>query len=196
MESWEDKLPPYIKARLVAAGEAGAPEKDSLKEKEIAHSVLARFYRGDLDSNALCQELRGATLTTIREARLNLVDSLSLSYNSHAFDQRRAAILKLEGLKDDPRMPVIEASLNRIGDLQTLYRQSHEKVLEELVQEKDRHFEDAAMRTRWMALRGVLSADAEVTERLAESLLEAKREYGDEFAAVNRELKRQVEGSV
>jgi hypothetical protein len=196
MESWEDRLPPHMRARLAAAGEAGAPEKDSLKEKDIAHSVLARFYRGDLDSNALCQELRGATLTTIREAQLNLVDSLSLSYNSHAFDQRRAAILELEGLKDDPRMPVIEASLNRIGDLQSLYRQSQEKVLEELDQEKDRHSEDVAMRTRWMALRAELSADAETTERLTEALLEAERKYGDEFAMVISQLKRQAEGGV
>jgi benzoyl-CoA reductase/2-hydroxyglutaryl-CoA dehydratase subunit BcrC/BadD/HgdB len=196
MDPWKDNLPPYMKARLAAAGETGASEKDSLKGKEFVHSVLARFYRGDLDSNALCQELRGATLTMIREAQINLIDSLSLSYSSHAFDQRRAAILGLEDLKDDPRKSAIEGTLNRIGHLQSLYRESQEEVLEELDQEKERHFEDVAMRTRRMALQAVLSADAEVTERLAESLLEAERKYGDEFAAVNRQLKRQVEGIV
>jgi hypothetical protein len=195
MDRWKDNLPPYTKARLAAAGEAGASEKDSPKEKEFVHSVLARFYRGDLDSNALCRELRGAPLAMIREAQINLIDSLSLSYSSHAFDQRRAAILALEDLKDDPRKSVIEASLNRIGHLQSLYRESQERIVEELDQEKDRHFEDVAMRTRRMALQAVLSADAEVTERLTEALLQAERKYGDEFVAVNRQLKRQVEGN-
>lgn len=195
MDQWEDKLPPYMKARLAAAGEASAPEKNFLKEKEIAHSALARFYRGDLDSSALCRELGGATPTTIREAQVNLIDSLSLSYNSHAFDQRRAAILGLEDLKVDPCKSLIEASLDRIGHLQSLYRESQEKVLEELDEEKHRHFEDVGMRTRRMALQAALSSDVEAKERLAESLLKAEREYGDEFAAVNRELKRQVERS-
>jgi len=195
MKSWEDKLPPYTKARLAAVGEAGASEKDSLKEKEFVYSVLARFYRGDLDSTALCRELKGASLATIRKAQINLIDSLSLSYSSHAFDQRTAAILGLEDLKDDPRKSAIEASLNRIGELQSLYRERQEEVLEELGQKKERHLEDVAMRTRRMALQAVLSADAEATERLTEALLQAERKYGDEFVAVNRQLKRQVEGN-
>jgi len=51
------------------------------------------------------------------------------------------------------------------------------------------------MRTRRMALQAVLSADAEATERLTEALLQAERKYGDEFVAVNRQLKRQGEGN-
>jgi len=188
MPTWEDQLPPLMRARLAAIGESGPEERDLARQREEAHSLLAEFYRDEPDPVALCRKLKSGSHFMIKEAQLSLIQSLSLSYSSHGFERRKTAILELEKLKKDGKVSLVQESLNKVGRMQTVYREAQEKTLQQVVEERSRSHEPTITRGRWIALHGTLSADCDMTERLAESMIQAEREYGEEFAATIRQL--------
>jgi hypothetical protein len=188
MATWEEDLPPLTKAKLAAAGESGPEERELARQKKEVQSLLANFYKDDLDPVAFCRELKSGTPFMIREAQLSLVQSLSLSYSSHNFERRKTAILDLERLKKNQSVGLIEDGLNKIGEMQRAYREAQEKALEEVTEERSRNHQPTIGPGRWIALHGTVSVDADMTERLAESLLQAERTYGHEFAETIRQL--------
>jgi hypothetical protein len=188
MTAWEDQLPPLMKARLAAIGEPGPEERDLVRQKEEVRCLLAEFYKDDLDPIGLGRKLKSGTSFMIREAQLSLIQSLSLSYSSHGFERREMATLELERLKKDGRVRVIEEGLNKIAEIRRAYRETLESTLLEVNEQEDRLREPMITPGRWIAQRGTLSADTDMAERLAESQLQAEREYGEEFAATIRQL--------
>jgi len=160
MPTWGDELPPVTKSRLAAIGRTEPEERDLANQKEDVQSLLVDFHKDDLDSHGLCRKLKFGTRFMIREAQLSLIESLSL----------------------------IEEGLNKIGELRKACREAQEETPQEATEERSGNHQPTITLGRWIAWHGTLSVDANMAERLAESLLRAERMYGDEFAAAIRQV--------
>jgi hypothetical protein len=193
MAAWEDQLPPLMKERLAAVGEAGPDERDLLKQREEVQSHLAKFYKHELDPDELCRKLERGTAPVIRETQLNLVGSLSLGLRPTWFRTTKAAILQMERLKKNQRVSLLERQLNKIGGLLTSYRETLERALREVTEKETWNREPRITPGRWISIRGTLSVDTDLEERLAESQLEAERLYGEEFAMAVKQLRQLVD---
>lgn len=188
MPTWEDELSRSTEAGLGAADEAGPGEGDSLKQSEEVQSLLAEFYKHEMEPDWLCRRLESGTAVVIKESQLALVKSLSLGLRLTWFRTTKAAILQLERLKKNQRINLLERQLNKIGELQRSYRETLERTLQEVTEQENRHREPTISQGRWIAIHGTLSVDTDLAERLAESQMEAERLYGDEFAMAVRQL--------
>jgi thioredoxin 1 len=58
MGTWEDTLPPLMKEKLARIGQPTPEEKARMKELDNLDSVLAQFFKGDLDSERLFERLK------------------------------------------------------------------------------------------------------------------------------------------
>jgi thioredoxin 1 len=79
MEAWEDRLPPLIREKLARIGQPTPEEKARMKELDNLDSVLAQFFKGDLDSERLFERLkeyeRQGKQFLLAEARARLKNS-------------------------------------------------------------------------------------------------------------------------
>jgi hypothetical protein len=199
MAGWEDGLSPMIRARLAEIGEARPEEKERMREEGLLNSVLAEFYKGHIDPNTLRQRLKGSKLSTLKEVQLNLIHSLSVESTPSEFKRRKEAILAVESLKEEHIAPVIEVTLNRIGDLQRTYKEKRQEILNKLRQEVERNSQLRVIPVRTpdgrTSFQAALSLDEGLRARLADSLSGHERKCREELAAVIDELNKLVDYS-
>jgi len=193
MPTWEDGLPPLMKERLAAVGEAEPDERDLLKQREEVQSHLAKFYKHELDPDGLCRRLESGTALVIKETQLSLIGSLSLSLRVTWFRTTKAAILQLERLKNNERVSLLERQLDKIGELQRSYRETLERTLQEVTEKETWNREPRITPGRWISIQGTLSPDSDMTERLAEAQVQAERLCGEEFKTAVKQLRRLVD---
>lgn len=117
MDNWEEKLSPLARERLARVGEMTKEEKERMKDAEELRSLLAEFYSGEVDPEGVWQRLGGYKPSLLREAQLQLIDTLA-SVDSPAETQRRNdAILAIETLKEVQNTSAVEQCLASIDGL-------------------------------------------------------------------------------
>jgi hypothetical protein len=64
--------------KLAEIGELTPKEKEKIKDQEKLKSLLAEFYKGQLDRDGLWQRLKGSSTSFLKKAQQNLIDSMRL----------------------------------------------------------------------------------------------------------------------
>lgn len=143
MSDWQDKLPPRMRERLAEAGELTPDERQKLKAAEELNTVLSGFYKGDLDSDGLWNRLKqfkeqGRT-TFLKDAQMQLIDSLTINSAGPELQRRKAAIVAVETLKSQPNTAALEQSLNAIEALQARKKKEMQQGYDYLKAEIERN---------------------------------------------------------
>jgi len=179
-------------------GELTPEEKERIKDYEELKSVLAEFYRGKLDRDGLWQKLKGSKPFVLKDAQLNLIESLGLESTSEEFKKRRDGILAIETLKERQKTSSIEQLLNSIETLQREYQEGKETVTNEIRSEIERNPQLRLQPVRTPDGRTVvqarLSVDEAVQVRLADFLSEHEKRYSLKFSKTVEKLKKSCEG--
>ncbi|MDI6815076.1 MAG: hypothetical protein QMC90_03230 [Dehalococcoidales bacterium] len=201
MGDWKEKLSPLAREKLAKIGEISPEEKESIKNQQTLKSVLAEFYTGQLDSEGLWRRLRdeGKPLL-LREAQINLLDSLSLGSSRAEFQKRRDSILVIETLKEEQNTSLVELTLNSLESLQKRFQEEKEKVYNDFKAQVERNPQLRIQQQQVQTQRGtaIVQIQLSVEETIKANpqwkqfLSEHEKRYSQEFLKVKEKLKTQV----
>jgi hypothetical protein len=177
-------------------GKLTPEEKERIKDQERLKSLLAKFYKGQLDRDGLWQRLKGSSTSFLKEAQQNLIDSMRLGSTPEEFQQRKDGVLAIETLKEMQNTSAIENILNVIEMLQKQYQQGKKEAITELTAEMERNpqlrihpIKTPDGRTVFQA---ALSVDEAVQAKLADFLSGYEKKYNLEFNRIIEKLKKEV----
>ena len=179
--------------KAAAIGKLTPEEKQKLKDQESLRTLLAGFFKGDIDRDALWQKLKGSDASLLKQAQENMIDSIGLGGLHEEFQKRRDGILAIETLKDQQNTSTIELILDAINRIRSEYQEGRENAEEEL---KAAVESNPQMRLRPVrtpdgrtALQATLSVDEAVQERLSEFMSQHEEHYGAELEQMIMKLK-------
>ena len=182
--------------KAAGIGELTPEEKERIKDQEKVKSILAEFYKSQIDRDGLWQKLKGVKLFFLKEAQQHLVDSLGLGSTPEEFQLRKDGILAIENLKEKKHVPAIEQTLNSIKILQKEYSEGKERAAEELKTAVERNPQLRVQPVRTSDGRTVyqaaVSVDEAVQARLSEFLSEHEMRYSQQFNRMIEKLRKEV----
>ena len=182
--------------KAAGIGELTPEEKERIKDREKVESILAEFYKGQIDRDGLWQKLKGVKPFFLKEAQQHLVDSLGLGSTPEEFQLRKDGILAIENLKEKKHVPAIEQTLNSIKILQKEYQEGKERAVEELREavESNPQLRLQPMRTPdgRTVYQAAVSVDEAVQARLSEFLSEHEMRYSQQFNRMIEKLRKEV----
>ncbi len=174
-------------------GKLTPEEKKNLENKEKLKSVLAEFYKGQLDRDGLWQKLKGSNLSILKEAQINLIDSMGLGSLPEEFQKRKDGILAIETLKNSKNISMIEDMLNAIESLRNEYIEGKERAEKEMREAIERNpqlrLRPVRMPDGRTVLQAAVSVDEAVQAKLSEFLSEHEEHYMMEFERFITRLK-------
>lgn len=182
--------------KAAGIGELTPEEKEKIKDQEKVKSILAEFYKGQIDRDGLWQRLKGVKPYILKEAQQHIVDSLGLGSTPEELQLRKDGILAIENLKEKKHIPAVEQALNSIKALQKEYSEGKERAAEELKTAVERNPQLRVQPVRTPDGRTVyqasLSVDEAVQARLSEFLSEHEMRYSQQFNGLIEKLKKEV----
>ena len=178
-------------------GELTPEEKKKLKDQETLRTLLAGFFKGDINRDGLWQKLKGSDVSLLKEAQENMIDAVGLGGLQEEFQQRRDGILAIETLKDQQNTSTIELILDAINRMRTEYQEGKENAEEELraAVESNPQMRLRPVRTPdgRTALQATLSVDEAVQAKLSEFMSQHEEHYGAELERMIMKLKNAIQ---
>lgn len=181
--------------KAAAIGELTPEERERLKGEEKLRSLMAEFYKGQLDRDGLWQKLKGSKPSLLKEAQLTFIGSLGIGSSPDEFQKRKDAILAIETLKERQNTSAIEHILDSLKILQNEYREGKEKAARELRTAIESNPQSRVQHVRTpegRIVQAALSVDEAVQVRLAEFLSEHEERYGMKFDGLIEKLKKEI----
>jgi hypothetical protein len=182
--------------KAAGIGELTPEEKERIKDQEKVKSILAEFYKSQIDRDGLWQKLKGVKSFFLKEAQQHLVDSIGLGSTPEEFQLRKDGILAIENLKEKKHIPAIEQTLNSIKILQKEYQEGKERAVEELREavESNPQLRLQPMKTPdgRTVYQAAVSVDEAVQARLSEFLSEHEMRYSQQFNRMIEKLRKEV----
>jgi hypothetical protein len=182
--------------KIAEIGELTQEEKEKIKDQEEVKSVLAEFYKGQLDRNGLWQKLKGSKPSLLKEVQQHLINSFGLGSTPEEFQQRKDGILAIETLKEKQNVSAIENTLNAIKVLQKEFQEGKERAAEELRKaiESNPQLRLRPVRTQdgRTVLQAALSVDEAVQAKLSEFLSEHEERYSQKLIRLIEKLKKEA----
>ena len=182
--------------KAAGIGELTPEEKERIKDQEKVKSILAEFYKGQIDRDGLWQKLKGVKPFFLKEAQQHIVDSLGLGSIPEEFQLRKDGILAIENLKEKKHVPAVEQTLNSIKTLQKEYQEGKERAVDELraAVESNPQLRLQPMRTQdgRTVYQAAVSVDEAVQARLSEFLSEHEMRHSQQFNRMIEKLRKEV----
>jgi len=200
MATWEDKLPPIMREKLAGIGDLTPEEKARMKAAEQLSGVLAAFYKGDIDSDGLWKKLKPlkdeGKESLLKEAQLQLIDSLTLNSTGPELQKRKSGIVAIETLKGQAGTSALEQALGTIDALQARHKKELQQGYDYLKAEVER---DPRARVRQVkqgqqTVMVQLTVDEAVksSQEWQKFTTEHEKRFSQDFARIIDRLKKQV----
>lgn len=182
--------------KIAEIGELTPEEKEKIKDQEEVKSILAEFYKGQLDRNRLWQKLKGSKPSLLKEVQQHLMNSFGLGSTPEEFQQRKDSILAIETLKEKQNVSAVEHTLNSIKVLQKEFQEGKERAAEELREAIERNPQLRLRPVRTpdgrTVLQAALSVDEAVQAKLAEILSAHEERYSQKLIRLIEKLKKEA----
>jgi hypothetical protein len=200
MSNWEDNLPPILRAKLEKAGSFSPEERVRLKAKEQIDAILSRFYRGDLDADALWKELRPlkeqGKAAFLREAELAMLDGLSIGTSALELSKRKKGIIALDAVRGEGNTSALEQALGGIDLLQAKFKKEQQQAYDQLRAEIERN---PQLRVRQVKQGGqTVAAQLSVDETIKtlpewqDFLANHDQQFNDEFGRLVERIRKLI----
>ena len=160
--------------------------------------MLAEFYKGQLDSEGLWRRLKEEDKPLLlKEAQLNLIDSLGLGSSPTELQKRKDGILAIETLKESQNTAAIQERLDSLGVLQNQYlswKGDAARKLEEQIRRNPPQIKMQPVRTKngRVVQQATVSMDEAIRSELTKSLSSGEKQYSQAFLQVIERLKEEV----
>ena len=171
-------------------------EKDKIKDVEKIKSSLAKYYKGRLTSEGLYSKLKGVNPSSLKEAQLILINSVSLKLSEDEFELRKKGILAIESLKEEKNISIFESNLNEINQLQKKYLKIKDTIANKLKIEIEKNPKSRVKTVKQGD--NIIVIQLSVEEALNENsqwknfLIKHDEEFGQKFVDIIKRLKEDI----
>jgi hypothetical protein len=113
-------------------------ELSEIKQEKKIDSILAKYYKNQIESDELWKVLKGFSNKLLIKAQNNFIQSLSFQSNDYEIEKRKNGILAIENLKEDNQSSNIEIYLEQLKNIRDEFQKNKEKIIENLKEELER----------------------------------------------------------
>lgn len=201
MTDWERRLSPLAREKLARIGDPTPEEKERMKDQQELKSLLAEFYRGELGPESLWRRLGEQRKTyLLKEAQINLIDSLSPASSRSEFQKRKEGILAIESLKPEQNTSLIELNLNSLESLQKTFSEEKERAYNDIKGQVERNPQLRIQQRQVQTQQGTAIVQIELSVEEAvranpqrqQFLSDHEKQYDQEFQKVKEKLRQTV----
>ena len=172
-----------------------AEEKEELKGREELKSLLAAFYRGELNRDQIWERCKGIGPSLLKDAQQNIADSLRLGNMPEEFQHRKDGILAIEAAKEKKNSSAIESAMSAIGKLQKEYQDGREKAVRELRAAIEANPQLRVQQVRapdGRVVPAAMSVEEAIHARIGEFLAEHEKRFEMMFIQAIARLKKEL----
>jgi hypothetical protein len=169
---------------------------NSLELREELKEIMAPFFKGEMDAEALWHELENKEDEYLKEAQLMLIESIGLRNSSEQIKRRKEAVVAVESLKESGNTTFFEKQFTQAQSLQQQY-QTQKKQLDEQVKQ---HLEQAQQGQSQNPLaaaqngsEGQNGMNAQMKQQLAQKVSEFQEGFNKRFNKLIEKMKVEVE---
>ncbi|MGE4412217.1 MAG: hypothetical protein AB7E45_00800 [Candidatus Caldatribacteriota bacterium] len=126
----------YIKSAREIALEKTEKEKLSaqeiaeIKQQEKISSILAKYYKNQIEPDELWHHFKGIPLKYLIEAQNSFIKSLTFQSNDYDFEKRKKGVLAIENLKESNQSSNIEYYFEQLSKMQREFQKSKEQLID------------------------------------------------------------------
>lgn len=113
-------------------------ELSEIKQEKKIDSILAKYYKDQIESDELWKVLKGFSNKLLIKAQNNFIQSLTFQNNDYEVEKRKNGILAIENLKEDNQSSDIEIYLEQLKNIRNEFQKNKEKIIENLKAELER----------------------------------------------------------
>ncbi|MDD4363012.1 MAG: hypothetical protein PHD33_02230 [Atribacterota bacterium] len=136
----------YIKSALEIALEKSKKidrlnpqEMAEIKQNKKIDSILAKYYKDQIDSDELWNNLKGISDKYLIKAQNNFLQSLTFQSNVYDIEKRKKGILAIENLKKTSKLTEIEDSFHKLSGINQELENKKEQLIKDVKEEFERN---------------------------------------------------------
>jgi len=135
----------YIKSAREIALEKTAGEKLSaqeiaeIKQQEKIDSILAKYYKDQIEPDQLWYQLKELHVKYLKQAQNSFLKSLTYQSNTYDFEKRKKGILAIENLKKTNQSSDIEHYFNQLTKLQEEFQKEKDQLIQYVRQDLEKN---------------------------------------------------------
>jgi len=135
----------YIKSAREIALEKTAGEKLSaqeiaeIKQQEKIDSILAKYYKDQIEPDQLWYQLKELHVKYLKQAQNSFLKSLTYQSNTYDFEKRKKGILAIENLKKTNQSSDIEHYFNQLTKLQKEFQKEKDQLIQYVRQDLEKN---------------------------------------------------------
>jgi hypothetical protein len=93
-------------------------EKEAIANKKKLEPAMAGFYKGKSGPEQLWQELKDGSPALLKQAQINLIESLKFNLDVKELQRRNKGIIAIESLKKEQKTSILQQSLKILETIQ------------------------------------------------------------------------------
>lgn len=106
-------------------------EKEEIANKKKLEPAMAGFYKGKSGPEELWQELKDGGPSLLKQAQVNLIESLKFNLDTKELQRRSKGIIAVESLKKEKKTSVLQQGLKMLETIQHKAETEKNQVFEE-----------------------------------------------------------------
>lgn len=107
-----------------------AQEISEIKQQEKINSILAKYYKDQIEPDELWHYFKGIPLKYLIEAQNSFIKSLTFQSNDYDFEKRKKGVLAIENLKESNQSSNIEYYFEQLSKMQREFQKSKEQLID------------------------------------------------------------------
>ncbi|RQD78010.1 MAG: hypothetical protein D5S01_01925 [Halanaerobium sp. MSAO_Bac5] len=166
---------------------------NSLEIRERLKKIMAPFFKGEMDAEALWQQLKDEDEAVLIEAQLMLIESIGLRNSSEQIERRKEAVVAVESLKETENSSFFEKSFTQAQSLQQQYQTQKDK-LDQQVQQHLENSQAQGLSAQAAANGGQQQGmNNQMKQQLAKKLSEFQKSYNQRFDKLIEKMKAELQ---
>ncbi|KUK54965.1 MAG: hypothetical protein XD79_0787, partial [Atribacteria bacterium 34_128] len=107
-----------------------AQEISEIKQQEKINSILAKYYKDQIEPDELWHYFKGIPLKYLIQAQNSFIKSLTFQSNDYDFEKRKKGVLAIENLKKLNQFSNIEYYFEQLINIQKEFQKNKEQLID------------------------------------------------------------------
>ena len=167
-------------------------EMAEMKQQEKINRILARYYKGKIEADALWHHLKGISDKYLAKAQQNFLQSLTFQSNEYDIKRRKNGILAIENLKKENQLSEVELELNQLEKIQKDFFSQKDQLMnilkEELEKDPQKRLQTFQQGNQIMVKQLSVEEALEQNKQWKQHLQQIENQYHDQFEQIKENL--------
>lgn len=190
----------YIKSAIEIAMEKSKnidklspQEMIAIKQQEKIDSILAKYYKDQIDSDNLWYKLKGISTGLLVKAQNGFLKSLTFQNNEYESKKRKDGILAIENLKKENQSSEIEQYFEELNNIRIEFQKNKEQLMQNLRKELERDpqqmLQTIQQGNQIIVKQLTIQEALEQNQQLKENINQLQKQFKKKFEEVKEKLR-------